>query len=82
MAFLIGLLIGSLWILWPFKDLESGAAVVDRSGEVKEEVKIATAKNRLPKNSKEGMAAGGALVVGAFCSSAMIMVGRRRRKSD
>ncbi len=79
MAFLIGLLIGSLWVLWPFKDISSGAEVVDRSGEVKEEVKIATAPNRLPQNAGEGLLAGGAFVAGLAGSAGLIVIGRRRK---
>lgn len=81
MAFLIGLLVGSLWVLWPFKDIDSGAQIEDRHGEVKEEVKIATAPNRLPKETGEGLIAGGALLGGLICSGSMIAVGRRK-KSD
>ncbi|MCP4674402.1 MAG: DUF368 domain-containing protein [Deltaproteobacteria bacterium] len=79
MAFLIGLLIGSLWVLWPFKDITGGAEVVDRSGEVKEEVKIATAPNRLPQNAGEGLLAGGAFIAGLAGSAGVILVGRRRK---
>ncbi len=80
MAFLIGLLIGSLWVLWPFKDISGGAEVVDRSGEVKEEVKIATAPNRLPESAGEGLLAGGAFVVGLVGSAGLIVIGRRREE--
>ncbi|MCP4605451.1 MAG: DUF368 domain-containing protein [Proteobacteria bacterium] len=79
MAFLIGLLIGSLWVLWPFKDISSGAEVVDRKGEVKEEVKIATAPNRLPEDPWEGLIAGGAFAVGLAGSAGLIVVGRRKQ---
>lgn len=82
MAFLIGLLIGSLWVLWPFKDIESGAEVVGRSGEVKEEVKIATASNRLPANSTEGLLAGGAMLAGLVGSAGLIVIGRRRESRN
>jgi putative membrane protein len=81
MAFLIGLLIGSLWVLWPFKDIDSGAQVADRHGEIKEEVKIATAPNRLPREANESLIAGLAFVGGLAGSAGMIVVGRRK-KSD
>ncbi|MDJ0763122.1 MAG: DUF368 domain-containing protein [Myxococcota bacterium] len=81
MAFLIGLLLGSLWVLWPFKDVASGAEVVDRQGEVKEEVKIATADNRMPQTSTEGLIGGGSLVAGLVCSGGLIAMGRRRKES-
>jgi putative membrane protein len=79
MAFLIGLLIGSLWVLWPFKEIESGAAVTDRSGEVKEEVRIATAPNRLPREAKEGAIAGSAFIAGIVGSTGLLIIGRRRK---
>lgn len=78
MAFLIGLLIGSMWVLWPFKDISSGAEVVGSSGEVKEEVKIATARNRMPETGTEGLLAGGALALGLVGSFGLIVIGRRR----
>ncbi len=78
MAFLIGLLIGSLWVLWPFKDIDQGAAVEDRSGEVKEDVRIATAPNRLPQNTTEGLIAGGAFLAGLIGSAGLIVIGRRK----
>ena len=82
MAFLIGLLLGSLWVLWPFKDIEAGAEVTDRRGEVKEEIKIATAPNQLPKDATEGLIGGGALAAGFAISLGMILVDRRRKDSD
>ena len=82
MAFLIGLLVGSLWVLWPFKDISGGAEVVDRSGEVKEEVKIATAPNRLPESASEGLVAGGACAMGLVCSGGLMLIGRRRRQNS
>ncbi|MBN1826946.1 MAG: DUF368 domain-containing protein [Candidatus Eisenbacteria bacterium] len=78
MAFLIGLLIGSLWVLWPFKTIDAGATVTGRSGEVKEEIRIATAPNRLPRSGGEAAAAGGALLAGLLGSAGMIRMGRRK----
>jgi putative membrane protein len=82
MAFLIGLLIGSLWVLWPFKEISEGAEIADRHGEIKEEVKIATAPNRMPKTAREGLIAGGALVVGLAASGGLIIAGRRRKREE
>lgn len=48
LAFLIGLIIGSFWILWPIKDFGAGTVVTDSKGEEKKEIAIATAPNRLP----------------------------------
>lgn len=82
MAFLIGLLLGSLWVLWPYKQIEEGAVVEGRSGEVKEEIKIATAPNRLPRDPAEGMLGGGAFFAGLIVSGGMIAAGRKREKVD
>ncbi len=82
MAFLIGLLLGSLFVLWPFKDFDAGAEVTSRSGEVKQDVQIATAPNRLPADGSEGLAGGGALAVGFLISLGMVFVDRRHNKSD
>ena len=78
MAFLIGLLLGSLWVLWPFKTIEAGTEVTGRSGEVKEEIRIATAPNRLPASGGEAAAAAGALAAGLVGSAGMIAMGRRK----
>ena len=78
MAFLIGLLLGSLFVLWPFKDIDSGANVTGRDGEVKQEIRIATAPNRLPNNLSEGLIGGGALLAGLLGSYGLIAVGKRR----
>jgi len=78
MAFLIGLLLGSLWVLWPFKDIAAGAAVAGREGEVKQEIRIATAPNRLPASLEEGLIGGGAFLAGLAGSAGLIALGRRR----
>lgn len=79
MAFLIGLLIGSLWVLWPFKEIDAGARIQGRHGEVKQEVQIATAPNCLPQSAGAGLLAGGAFVAGLVGSTGLIMIGRRRK---
>jgi putative membrane protein len=48
MAFLIGLILGSFLVLWPFKDFEAGSQVLGRSGEIKRDIQIATAQNIFP----------------------------------
>ncbi|MFH1278746.1 MAG: DUF368 domain-containing protein [Candidatus Eisenbacteria bacterium] len=78
MAFLIGLLAGSLWVLWPFKEIGAGAEVTDHSGEVKEEVRIATAPNRLPENVRETAVPLAALAAGLVGSAGMIRLGGKR----
>ncbi len=75
LAFLIGLLLGSLWVLWPFKEVDRGALVRDRHGEVKLEVRIATAPNRLPQDAREIAWAAGAFVLGLAGSAGMIRIG-------
>jgi hypothetical protein len=49
LAFLIGLVIGSFYVLWPFKEFESGATVEGRDGEEKAEVRIATLPSMIPR---------------------------------
>ena len=78
MAFLIGLLLGSLWVLWPFKDIASGAEVEGRGGEVKLEIKIATAPNRLPRDLSESALAGGAFLAGLVGSAGLVALGKNR----
>lgn len=78
MAFLIGLLLGSLWVLWPFKEIAAGAEVVGRSGEVKQEVRIATAPNRLPASAREALVAFAAGIAGLAGSAGMIVLGSRK----
>ncbi|MHC4941843.1 MAG: DUF368 domain-containing protein [Planctomycetota bacterium] len=51
LAFLIGLILGSFWVLWPVKDFDVG-----QHGEMKRKIQVATAPNRLP-GDKEGDAA-------------------------
>jgi putative membrane protein len=48
LIFLVGMLLGSFWVLWPIKDIEKGKDILGRDGKVKYDVKIMTAPNRLP----------------------------------
>jgi putative membrane protein len=80
MAFLIGLLLGSLWVLWPYKEIQGGAAVTDRAGEVKQDILIATAPNRLPRDWTEGLIGFGAFAGGLLGSAGLIALGRRREQ--
>ncbi len=64
MTFLLGLILGSFFILWPFKDYSKGQTIVGRSGEVKTDIQIATAKNILPTSAGETVIPGLALVLG------------------
>jgi putative membrane protein len=82
MAFLIGLLLGSLFVLWPFKDLSQGAQVKDRHGEIKQDVQLATADNRLPISATEGVGAALALLAGLGGSAGLISLGKKHEQSD
>jgi putative membrane protein len=64
MAFLIGLILGSLWVLWPFKQVAAGA-------------KIVWGTNLLPRafDSEVGWSLG-ALLLGLVCSAGMYHLGR------
>ena len=50
LAFLIGLVLGSFWILWPFKEFEGAGKATAGNAEVKREIEIATASQRLPSS--------------------------------
>jgi putative membrane protein len=82
LVFLIGLVLGSLWVLWPFKDFESGATVTSRSGKEKTGVKIATAPNRLPRSAGEVGSCGAVFVVGLAAALGVEKLGRRRKTKD
>lgn len=78
MAFLIGLLVGSLYVLWPFKDIDDGARILDRGGDVKVEIKIATAPNRAPRSLEEAAMPAVALLGGLVGSAGLIALGKKR----
>jgi hypothetical protein len=78
LAFLIGLVLGSFYVLWPFKDIDAGASVTGRDGEEKTEVRIATAPNRLPESGTEAATCGLALLVGFGAAWGVERLGRRR----
>lgn len=64
MAFLIGLILGSFFILWPFKDYDAGKTIQGRSGEVKKDIQIATSENIAPRSIEESGLVLGAVLVG------------------
>ncbi|PIE06215.1 MAG: hypothetical protein CSA75_00725 [Sorangium cellulosum] len=87
LAFLIGLVLGSFWVLWPFKDFAAGATVTGRSGEAKTGVRIATAPNQMPKSGGEAGGCGALFALGLVAALGVEQVGRRKksdssRKSD
>ena len=68
MAFLIGLILGSLWVLWPFKEVAEGA-------------KIVTGTNILPAAfDSEVIWSAVALLVGLVCSAGMFYMGKAPKK--
>jgi putative membrane protein len=68
MAFLIGLILGSLWVLWPFKEVAEGA-------------KIVTGTNILPAAfDSQVIWSAGALLVGLVCSAGMFYMGKALKK--
>ena len=81
LAFLIGLVVGSFWIMWPFKDYDQGAQVVGRGGESKTDVQISTAPNKLPTSGKETAGCVAALVAGLVCAVGVERLGRSSSSS-
>ena len=79
LAFLIGLVLGSFWVLWPFKDFDAGATVTGRGGEEKTEVRIATAPNRMPGSAGEAGSGAVVFVLGLVAAIGVERVGRRRK---
>jgi putative membrane protein len=61
MAFLIGLILGSLWVLWPVKDFTAG-----EQSDMKRKIQIATAPNRLPGSQDGDLALCGRLALAAL----------------
>lgn len=82
LAFLIGLVLGSFYVLWPCKDFDAGAEVTGRDGETKTEVRIATAPNRLPTSTREAGKDALALVLGLGCALGVEWLGGRRKKDE
>lgn len=69
MAFLIGLILGSLWVLWPFKEVAAGA-------------KIVTGTNVLPRAFDSGAGWSlGALLLGLICSVGVYHLGKILKKT-
>ena len=82
LMFLIGLIIGSFLVLWPFKDFEAGARVPGRKGEVKQKIRIATAPNRWPRSAGEAGANAAAFAVGLAAAIGVNALGRVREGQE
>ena len=82
MAFLIGLVLGSFWVLWPCKDFEKGSEVRGRKGNIKRGIQVATAPQRLPNSWTEVGKDGLALAIGLGCAVGLESLGRRSRKQE
>jgi len=79
LAFLIGLVLGSFWALWPFKDFGAGAEVKGRGTAVKKDIKVATAPQRLPESWGEFGACAAALALGLGGALGTEVLGKRAR---
>lgn len=84
LSFLIGLLLGSFWVLWPLKDIEQGAKVYNRKGEIKRDIQILTAPNRLPsfpEDTQNTMICLACLVLGLFGGAGVNRLGKTSEKN-
>jgi len=63
--FLIGLILGSMVVLWPFKVTEPS------SPDLKAKIRIASARNRLPGGGREAASYGGFFVIGLIAASGL-----------
>lgn len=91
LAFLIGLIFGSFFVLWPFKDyalpapaapaaVAASASVAAEapaasSGEQKVSIRVATAPNRLPRSAREAAIPGLFLLLGLGCAVGLNKLG-------
>jgi putative membrane protein len=81
LAFLIGLIIGSFWILWPFKDFQEPPDLThieeefrDRVSD-KQDIRIATAPNSFPQSTAEILWNGLFFVLGVAGAAGMNKLG-------
>ena len=70
LAFLIGLILGSFYVLWPFKDYDAATQTsmknefVESIVEEKQDIRVATSPNILPNSFSEILMNGGFLLIG------------------
>lgn len=81
LASLIGLVLGSLYVLWPFKAIEEGAHIVGRDGETNFDLQIATTPNRFPSSFEETLFPFVWLLAGCAVSALVMTLGRRTRSN-
>ncbi len=88
LVFLIGLIIGSFWVLWPFKGYEQEMDVShiavefrDRVSE-KQDIRVATAPNTFPKSTSEVIWNSLMLVIGLVCALGLNRFGSEETLSD
>jgi putative membrane protein len=81
LAFLIGLILGSFWVLWPVKDFETSSG-----SEMKKKIQVATAPNRLPGDHEGDLALCGRLALAALIGLVGAMginrLGTKNREMD
>lgn len=97
LAFLIGLIVGSLYVLWPFKDFDlpptpvpvasapSSTQAAEGTSEGKEQkvsIRVATAPNRLPRSAGEAGWPLVMLVLGLGCSIGLNKLGSLRDRGE
>lgn len=81
LAFLIGLILGSFWVLWPVKDFEA-----TKDAQLKKKIQIATAPNELPLDEEGDLDFGRCLrlgiplVVGLIGAMGMNRLGAKNRE--
>jgi len=66
--FLIGLILGSMVVLWPFKVSETS------SPDLKAKIRIASARNRLPSGAREAASYAGFFAIGLIAASLLAKV--------
>jgi len=89
LAFLIGLILGSFYVLWPFKDYApppvAAAQVAEAkppSGEEKLTIRIATAPNRLPQGAGEAGLPALFLILGLGCAVGLNRLGGTKGEGE
>jgi len=77
LAFLIGLILGSFWVLWPIKEYHA-----DLNPEMKQKIQIATAPNRLPGEEGDLVLCGKLAIAGLLGLAGAIGVNRIGKRNE